>query len=346
MDLKSSSKRNSLPGKPSGVDNTVYFNPILQYWEDIQHGRVVVSRRIKSVYKRLVNDIEHPRDPWVYDNLKAWHAIFFVEHYCKHSKGKWGGKPVILETWQKALVAATFGFVDKNTGFRRFREVLLIVARKNGKSTLAAAIGLYMQIADGEPGAEIYALATKEDQAKLIWLEAKRMVKKSPVLGKRLKGLVKQIVGRENQGYDDTLFKPLGADSDSLDGLNTHCALMDEIHAWTDMNLYDVIYDSMTARDQPLLFETTTAGTVREAVYDAKYDYACKVADGIEGFEDDRLLALIYELDDRSEWQNPELWQKANPGLGTIKSLQQLKEKSCKGLKGIFPAGEFVMQRL
>lgn len=316
-----------------GLSNSLkQSNPILQYWDDIEQNRVVVSNRVRKIYQRLVDELDTPRDPWMYDENKARHAVYFIESYCKHSKGKWGGKPVILENWQKALVAATFGFVDKS-GKRRFREVLLIVARKNGKSTLAAAIGLYMQIADGEPGAEIYALATKEDQAKLIWLEAKRMVKKSPVLNKRLKGLVKVIVGREDQGYEDSLFRPLGSDSDSLDGLNTHCALMDEIHAWTDENLFDVIADSMTARDHPLLFETTTAGTVRESVYDKKYDYACKVADGIEGFEDDRLLPIIYELDDPSEWKKPELWQKANPGLGTIKSLQQLKEKAAKAIK-------------
>jgi phage terminase large subunit-like protein len=308
-------------------------NPILDYWEDIQTKQVIVSERVYRVYARLVDDILKPRNPWVYDDNKANHAIFFIENYCKHSKGKWGGKPVILERWQKALVAAAFGFVDIETGLRRFREVLLIVARKNGKSTISAAIGLYMQVADGEFGSEVYSLATKEDQAKLIWLEAKRMCKKSPVLNKRLKGLVKVITGREDQGFEDTLFKPLGSDSDSLDGLNTHCALMDEIHAWTNMNLYDVIYDSMTARDQPMLFETTTAGTVREAVYDAKYDYACKVADGLEGFEDDRLLPIIYELDDREEWKDPECWVKANPGLGTIKSLQQLKEKVAKAIK-------------
>lgn len=325
--LNPSLQANSLPGKPKGAEGFTYNNPILEYWHKIEAGEIKACKKIKKVYKKLADDINQPRDPWIYDHRKAMHAIYFIETYCKHSKGKWGGKPVILELWQKALVAATFGFIDKNTGLRRFREVLLIVGRKNGKSTLAAAIGLYMLIADSEPGSEIYSLATKEDQAKLIWLEAKRMIKKSPVLNSRLKGLVKSIVGKEGTKYEDCFFKPLGSDSDSLDGLNTHCGLMDEIHAWKDKNLYDVIYDSMTSREQPLLFETTTAGTVRELVYDEKYDYASKVIDGIEGFEDDRLLAVIYELDSREEWIDPECWVKANPGLGTIKNAQQLAEK-------------------
>lgn len=300
-------------------------NPILQYWEQIEQGKIAVSQKVYKQYKKLVNDILNPRGPWIYGNDRAWHAIDFIEKYCKHSKGKWGGKPVILELWQKALIAAAFGFIDKNTGLRKYTEVLLIVARKNGKSTLSAAVGLYLMIADGEPGAEIYAVATKEDQAKIIWKEAKRMVKKSPALNKRIKCLVKEIVGLGK--YEDSFFKPVGSDSDTLDGLNVHGACMDEIHAWKDKNLYDVIYDGMTAREQPMLFETTTAGTVRELVYDEKYDYASKVIDGIEGFEDERLLPIIYELDSRDEWTKPECWEKANPGLGAIKDRQKLAEK-------------------
>jgi phage terminase large subunit-like protein len=302
-----------------------YTNPIKEYWRQIKEKEVVVSLKVYKVYKKLVQDLEVVRDPWIYDEKRANHAINFIEKYCKHSKGKWGGKPVILELWQKALIAAAFGFIDKKTGCRKFTEVLLIVARKNGKSTLAAAVGLYLQIADGEPGAEVYAVATKKDQAKLIWLEAKRMVKKSPALNKRIKPLVSEMIGMGK--YEDTLFKPLGSDSDTLDGLNVHGACMDEIHAWKDKNLYDVIYDGMTARDQPMLFETTTAGTVRELVYDEKYDSASEVIDGIDGFEDERLLAVIYELDKREEWTDPECWQKANPGLSTIKNKQSLAEK-------------------
>lgn len=300
-------------------------NPILEYWDKITTGEEVVSLKVKKQYSKLVQDILKPRDNWTYDENRADHAIKFIERYCKHSKGKWGGKPVILELWQKALIAAAFGFVDKNSGYRKYTEVLLVVGRKNGKSTIAAAVGLYLMIADGEHGAEVYAVATKKDQAKLIWAEAKRMVVKSPSLRKRIKPLVAELVGLHD--YDGSTFKPLGSDSDTLDGLNPHGACMDEIHAWKDKNLYDVIFDGMSAREQPMLFETTTAGTVRELVYDEKYDYASKVIDGVKDFEDERLLAVIYELDDRSEWTKPECWKKANPGLGTIKDLEKLADK-------------------
>ena len=290
-------------------------------------GAINSSYKVYRVYKEIVeNIINNEESIWEYDSHKANHAIEFVENYCKHSKGKMGGKPFILEVWQKALVAATFGIVHKISGLRKYKEVLLVVARKNGKSTLAAGIGLYMQLADGEPGAEIYACATKKDQAKIIWLESKRMVKKSKSLLRRVKPLVGELVA----DFNDSFFRPLGRDSDSLDGLNVHCALLDEIHAWTDKNLYDVIVDGTTAREEPLIFITTTAGTVRECVYDIKYDEAERVINGYDdndGYKDDTLLPIIYELDSRIEWVDEECHIKANPGLGTIKRVDQLNNK-------------------
>lgn len=287
---------------------------------------VNVSWKVYKVYKEIVRFLNDPESEWEYNSTKANHALEFIENYCKHSKGKMGGKPFILEPWEKALVAAIFGIVHKVTGLRKYTEVVLMVARKNGKSTLSAAIGLYMQLADGEPGAEVYALASKKDQAKIIWLEAKRMVKKSPVLLKRNKPLVAELTA----DFNDSFFKPLGRDSDTLDGLNVHCATMDEIHAWTDDNLYDVIVDGTSAREEPLIFITTTAGTVREHIFDRKYDEATNVINGYddpEGYKDEHLLPIIYELDNRNEWMDPESWIKANPGLGTIKQTDKLEQK-------------------
>lgn len=290
------------------------------------HEIVNTSWKVYKVYKEIIRFLEDPESEWEYSTAKANHAIEFVENYCKHSKGKMGGKPFILELWQKALIAATFGIVHKTTELRKYTEVFLEVGRKNGKSTLSAAIGLYMQMADGEPGAEVYALASKKDQAKIIWLEAKRMVKKSPVLLKRNKPLVTELTA----DFNDSSFKPLGRDSDTLDGLNVHGATMDEIHAWTDDNLYDVIVDGTASREEPLIFITTTAGTVREHIFDRKYDEATNLINGFddaEGYHDEHFLPIIYELDNRKEWVNPESWKKANPGLGTIKKLETLANK-------------------
>ncbi len=305
------------------------YNPIIEYWTWInanRKNRRRTSNKVHKVYNELVRIINDPESEWEYDPAKANHALEFIENYCKHSKGKMGGKPFILELWQKAIIAATFGMVHKIDGTRKYQEVVLIVARKNGKSTLAAAVGLYLQIADGEPGAEVYACATKKDQAKIIWLEAKRMVRKSPVLRKRMKTLVAEI----NSELNDSFFRPLGRDSDSLDGLNVHGALLDEIHAWQDQNLYDVIVDGTSSREEPLIFVTSTAGTIRERVFDLKYDECEMVINGYDdpdGYRNERLLPIIYELNDKKDWTDEEAWYQANPGLGTIKRLDQLENK-------------------
>ena len=182
------------------------YNPIREYFDEIQNGKVV-SLKVYKVYKELVRIMDDPNSEWEYSAKKANHALEFVENYCRHSKGRYGGKRFRLELWQKALIAATFGIVHKITGLRKYRQVMLVVGRKNGKSTLSAAIGLYLQIADGELGAEIYACATKKDQAKIIWLEAKKMVKKSPTLLRRIKPKVAEL----EADYNDSYFRPLGS---------------------------------------------------------------------------------------------------------------------------------------
>lgn len=301
------------------------YNPIRLYYDEIISGKVTVSVKVKRVYQKLVQDLDNEMSEWEYDPKRANHAIEFVENFCKHSKGKMGGKPFIMELWQRAMTAALFGFVHKIDGVRKYREFILIVARKNGKSAWASAIALYMQMADGEPGPECVSAATKKDQAKIVWSEAKRMVKKSPVLSKRMRCLVAEIVS----DFNDGVFKPLSSDSNTLDGLNVHCSVIDELHAIEDKNLYDVIVDGMTAREQPISIITTTAGTVREGIFDIKYDECERIINGYDSGEyvDERVLPIIYELDNRKEWTDPECWAKANPGLGTIKNANQLKAK-------------------
>ncbi len=301
------------------------FNPILEYWEKIQSGEEVVSKKIRKTYEKLAHDVAEPAE-WFYSAKRANHVIEFAENFCRHSKGKYGGQRVVLELWEKALLAAVFGFVDIE-GNRKYQEAILIVGKKNGKSLIASVIGLYMLTADGEPGPEVYAVATKREQAKIIWQEAKRMVAKSPVLAKRIRSLV----GELDADFNDGVFKPLASDSNTLDGLNIHCGLMDEVHQWrSGKALYDIIADGVTAREQPLIFITSTAGTIREDIYDQKYDEAKRIIDGYgdpNGYHDERVIAFVYELDKREEWMDPACWRKANPGLGTIKNLSTLSEK-------------------
>lgn len=293
-------------------------NYIRLYWERIQAGEIVACKRLKQQYANLIDELDHPRDPWVFDIEAATRPIEFIEAFCRHSKGKWLGQPVRLELFQKAMLQATYGFVDKENGLRRYREVFVLVGRKNGKSTLMSALGLYMMVGDGEGGAEVQCVATKRDQARIVFTEAVNMVSQSPALSKYLRK-------RKTDLYFPVTFskfEPLASESHSLDGLNSHHVIMDELHAIKDRNLYDVMKQSMSAREQPILSMITTAGFVRECIFDDIYDYACKILDGI--IEDDRFLAFIYELDDRSEWTDFRMWEKANPGLGTIKNYDDL----------------------
>ena len=297
---------------------------IQQYYHEITEQKVTVCHKTKRVYKHLVDAIHHP-GVFHFDEEKANRAITFIEVFCHLSKGKTGGQLMELELWQKALISAVFGFIDDN-GLRQYREVLLLVARKNGKSALESAISLYMLIADGESAPELYSVATKRDQAKVVWDEAVRMVKKSPEIHKYCKCRVGDIYC----GINDGIYKPLASDSNTLDGLNVSCALIDELHAWKDSNLYDVVADGMTARQQPLIIIASTAGFIRENIYDLKYKQAEDTINGYDGitdYVDDRFLPVIYELDDKEEWRDSSCWQKANPGLGTIKDYQQLAEK-------------------
>jgi phage terminase large subunit-like protein len=303
----------------------------MEYYSQIKDGKVTVSRKVQRIYQKLAEDLSGSTGAdgtmYHYSPSRANHILEFAENYCRHSKGKLGGQLVVLELWEKAMLAAMFGFID-DEGRRRYREVVLIVAKKNGKSLISSIVGLYLQVGDGEPGAEVYAVATKKDQAKIIWGEAKRMVNKSPELRK----LIKPLVGEMDCAVNESVFKPLASDTDTLDGLNVHGALMDEVHQWRDgMALYNIIADGTTAREQPMTLITTTAGVVREDIYDNKYEYAAKVIIGYDdpdaGIVDDHFLPFIYELDAREEWEDERCWPKANPGLGTIKNIRQLRDK-------------------
>lgn len=297
------------------------MNYIKQYWEAIQGGRVIVPKRVYKTYERLVSDIGSPAGGYIFDESRANKPIAFIEQFCKHSKGEWAGKPVKLELFQKAYIAALFGFVSVETGLRKYRETMFMVGRKNGKSTMLAGIALYMMTADNEPGAEIYSTATKKDQARIIFDETHNMVKQSP-------DITRYIRKRKTDLYFPltmSKFQPLGKNSDTLDGLNAHCVIMDELHSVKDRNLYEVMKQSQSARRQPLLIMITTAGTVRECIFDDIYSYACSIVDGT--FTDDTFLPIIYELDDREEWTDPKAWEKANPGLGSIKKVDDLINK-------------------
>ena len=271
----------------------------------------------------LISDIKNKESDVYYDTKKANHAIEFIENFCRNIKGKTAGKLVVLDPFQKAFIAAVFGICYKKTKLRRTKRAVLIEAKKNGKSLLASAIGLYMLIADGEGGPECYSVATQRDQAKIIWNVAKKMIKKDKDLRRYTKTLVSEISCKFNDG----IFKPLASDSDTLDGLDVHFVVMDEIHQWKNgYPLYDIMYRGMDNRQQPLALITSTAGTIREDLYDMIYDEAVNILTN-DGFEDKKSIFFIYELDKREEWKDFNNLIKANPGLGTIRNEQSLRDE-------------------
>ena len=295
------------------------MNYVVEYYEKILSGEIVTSRRVRTVYERLVKEIREPEpdSPYAFDEQLGERPVLFIETFCRQSQGALGSE-LRLELFQKAFIQTLFGFIEKETGFRRFRETLFLCGRKNGKSTLLSGIALYMLIADGEGAAEIYSVATKKDQAKKVLTEAVNMIKQSP----ELRAVVKK---RRNDVYfpaTSSIFEALASDSNTLDGLNSHAVIIDELHAIRDRNLYEVMKQSTSSRRQPLVVMITTAGTVRECIFDDMYKYATDVADGI--IQDDVFLPILYELDAREEWTDPTCWLKANPGLGVIKQFKTL----------------------
>jgi phage terminase large subunit-like protein len=293
------------------------INYILEYWDKIQSGDIIVSKRIKQLYEKAVRELENPKPPFIFDIDLATKPITFIETFCKNSKGKWAGEPISLLLWQKAMIQVVYGFVHFETRLRRAREVFIICGRKCGKSVLTSGLGIYAMTEEG--GAQVLCISTKMDAAKIVFNEALNMVKQSPWLAKNIRK-------RKSDLYMDamfSLFQPLSSKINSLDGLNASFGISDEVGAIKERSLYDDIYQSQGARQQPLMFSISTAGFVREGLFDAQYKYGCDVLDGI--IDNDSFLPFFYEMDEKEEIENPDLWIKANPSLRIIKSFDKLK---------------------
>lgn len=296
------------------------MNYVQEYYDKIVSGEIVAGRRVKKQYEKMVNDMSHPlMTTFYFDEAAGARPIDFIEMFCKQSEGNFGAE-IKLELFQKAWVQALFGFKWKDTDLRRYNESFFMVGRKNGKTTLLSGLALYMLIADGEGAAEIYCVASKKDQAKKAFNSAAAMRFHSKSISLVTKKRRTDIYMPATLSQ----FEALASDSDTLDGLNAHLVIIDELHAIKDRALYEVMKQSMGSRLQSMLIMITTAGTNRENIFDDTYDYACKVCDGM--IKNDKYLPIIYELDDREEWTNRDMWLKANPGLGTIKTIDYMIE--------------------
>lgn len=296
------------------------MNYVKEYYGLIKKNKIFVPNEIREEYKRMVSEMSDESLAFCFNEETGMRVITFIETFCRHYEGELAGHQVQLELWQKAFIQNVFSWIEKSTGYRRFREYLLEVPRKHGKSFLSGCIATYMLVADNEPGAQVYTLATKLDQAKIVYEVTRAIIEQSPDLN----ALVKSTREGLRFGLTRSIMKALASESKTMDGLNVHFACMDELHQIKDRNLYDVIRQGMKARRQPLLGIITTSGFLREGIYDTQHEYASKVALGI--IKDNRLFPVIYKLDNVDEWTDEKMWYKANPALGTIKSYQQLKD--------------------
>ena len=297
------------------------MNYVKEYLKAIHDGTEVVGVKIKTLYERECAWMDNPPFEWHFDETIGERPIKFIERFCRHSKGRWAGKTIKLEPFQKAAIQLAYGWVDEHNK-RRFREVVFLLGRKCGKSTLTSGLSLFMLMADGEAGAECYTVANKLDQAKLVFNECVNMRQQSPLIKDNTRK-------RQSDIYFPAMMstlKAIASDTKTMDGLNSNFFSLDEFHEARDSKVYDVMIQSQAAREQPLAWLISTNGYVREMFFDDKYNYCSKVALWEQGFEDYRLLPLLYELDERDEWTKPECWAKANPGLGKIKSLTTLAD--------------------
>lgn len=323
-----------------------YVQMALQYARDVVEGRVVAGKLEIAACKRQLDDLQREVTedwPWVFDAELAARPCEFIE-LLPHIKGKWARerRKITLEGWQCFSLTTVFGWVHHETGLRRFLEVYEEVARKNAKSTKCAGIALYMLGADGEAGAEVYTAATTRDQARIVFDDAKSMAEREPemraALGLEVMQHVLVVPGTASK------LAPLAAEGSTLDGLNVHCAIVDEVHAHKRRDVYDVLDTARGAREQSLLWLITTAGSDRSGIGYERRGYAVKVLNGT--IRDDRVFALIYTIDDGDDALDPTVWRKANPNFGVSVLPEEFAAAARKASETPSAMANFLTKRL
>ena len=313
---------------------------VQRYMDAVISGSAGAGRLEKLAVQRYIDDRQNAADRAIYfDPDAAQIALDFFPNVLQHSKGRWSGQPFELSGWQKFIIWNLFGFKNMD-GSRRFRVSYTEVGRKNGKSTFAAGLGLFMLIADGENGAEIYAAATKKDQARIIYDEADRMVKQSVGLRSYVQLYRHSIL----MPTTESKFEPLSSDTRTMDGLNPHCAIVDELHAHKTSELWDMFDSAVGSRTQPLLFAVTTAGFNQHGVCKDQHDYGIKVLESI--IEDDTMFVFICSLDEKDDWQDESVWRKANPNLEICVDLDDMRRMKNKAIESPAHLNNFLCKKL
>lgn len=314
------------------------MNYIFQYYQHIQDGTVTVGQWVKLAYQMLVEGLQ--KKSFYFDQKKANKAIDFIEKFCRHHEGPLAPGKIVLEEWQKAFISAVFGIVDDN-GDRQFREVLLEIGRKNGKTIIAAAISAYHIYLDGEYGARVYMAAPKLAQAELCYNAFYQMVKKEPLLDKRAKKRRTDIYIEES----NSSISPLAFSEKKADGLNISLGILDEVAAWhgaAGKKFYEVLKSSMGARRQPLLLSISTAGYENEGAFDELIKRGTRVLLGDS--KEKRLLPILYQIDDEDKWNDINELKKANPNLGVSVSVDYLLEEIAVAEGSLSKKTEFIVK--
>jgi phage terminase large subunit-like protein len=322
-----------------------YVERAQRYARAVVDGDQIACELTRLACERHLRDLERaesdPAWPYRFDLVRAERPCLLIE-CLPHVKGKWRTATIELEDWQCWFVTTVFGWVHRETGLRRFRTAYLEVARKNAKSALASGIATYMLGPDGEDGAEVYSAATTGDQARIVFDSSKAQLRKSPDVAAEL-GIT---VGEHAIFVRDTAstYKALNAEASTQDGLNVHCAVVDELHAHKSRDLWDVLETATGARDQSLILAITTAGTDRSGICYEQRDYVCKLLK--RAIEDESYFGVIYTIDDEDDWTDESNWVKANPNLGVSVKVEDLRNKCRKAMQTPSAVGNFLTKHL
>lgn len=315
--------------------HNVYANYIVEYHDKIERGQIIAGKWIKKIYKILVDGIKS--GDWDFDAKKANKAIQFIENFCHHSKGR--NDLFKLELWQKAIVSAIFGILDKKTHRRQFREIFLLVGRKNGKSLFAAAIMAYVAYIDGEYGSELYCLAPKLDQADIVYDSFYKITQAEEELAEVTKKRRSDIYIEEL----NTTIKKIAFNAKKADGFNPTMTTNDEMEAWPgDQGLkqYEVMVSGTGARTEPITLSTSTAGYVNDGIFDELMKRSTAFLKGSS--KERRLLPFLYMIDDLEKWNTKEELAKANPNLGVSVQWEFFEEQIAIALQSLSKKAEFM----
>lgn len=290
-----------------------------QYVEAIESRQIIVGQELYTVLKQIVEDINDDR--YIYDAKRAHRRIAFIERFCKHTKSPFHGKPFILELWEKAFIEVVYGFLRSSTKRRRFKRVILLISRKNGKSTLTAALA-FTELMMGSGGSDIVCSSNDDAQASIIFLEIGAMREMFDPTSKRTHKNLRWIINKKNKSK---VFK-LSEKTQNKEGYNIEFGILDESHEMKDNSIAKPIEQSQSTKDEPLFVNITTEGFVNDGYLDKELQYARRVIAG--EYEDDTLLAWLYTQDSEAEvWQDENSWMKSNPSLGLIKKREYLRDQ-------------------